>query len=203
MAAPDFGSRLFLDRLEPHKPINDIMNLIVRLIDTSSEFTGKLCAWALFAVGLCITYEISVRSDIARALLGTAPTIWVDEVSRIIQVWVAYLAPAYVMKNRGMITIEVALKDPESMARRVAETLGIFMLFIFAGVAAYFGFELWLKATLAGHTTDSFLAPPKWLTHSAVWVGFSLFIAQGFAELYRIWTIGIQEPNNDPLTGSH
>ena len=179
------------------------MNSIVRLIDFSSEFTGKLCAWALFAVGFFITYEISVRSDIARALFGTAPTIWVDEVSRIIQVWVAYLAPAYVMKNRGMITIEVTLKDPTSIARRVAETLGVCMLFIFAGVAAYYGFELWLKATLAGHTTDSFLAPPKWLTHAAVWVGFSLLIAQGFAEIFRIWTVGIPKPNENPVTDSH
>ena len=179
------------------------MKLIVSLIDATSEFTGKFCAWALFAVGLFITYEIAVRSDIARAFLGTAPTIWVDEVSRIIQVWVAYLAPAYVMKHREMITIEIALKDTESLARRLAETLGIFMLFIFAGVAAYYGFELWLRATLAGHTTDSFLAPPKWLTHAAVWVGFLLFIAQGFAELYRIWTIGIRVPETDPIAGSH
>lgn len=179
------------------------MELIVRLIDAASEFTGKLCAWALFAVGLFITYEITVRSDIARALLGTAPTIWVDEVSRIIQVWVAYLAPAYVMKHREMITIEVVLKDPASLARRLAETLGIVMLFVFAGVAAYYGFELWLKATLAGHTTDSFLAPPKWLTHAAVWVGFSLFTAQGAAELYRIWTVGIPEPDDAPLAGPH
>ena len=85
------------------------MKFIVGLIDATSEFTGKCCAWALFAVGLFITYEISVRSDIARAFLGTAPTIWVDEVSRIIQVWVAYLAPAYVMKHREMITIEITL----------------------------------------------------------------------------------------------
>ena len=179
------------------------MKFIVSLIDATSEFTGKFCAWALFAVGLFITYEISVRSDIARAFLGTAPTIWVDEVSRIIQVWVAYLAPAYVMKHREMITIEIMFKNPASLWRRLAETLGILMLFIFSGVAAYYGFELWLKATLAGHTTDSFLAPPKWLTHAAVWVGFLLFIAQGSAELYRIWTIGIPEQDDDPLLGSH
>ncbi len=98
---------------------------LVRVVDATSEFTGKLCAWLFFAVGLFITYEIFVRNDLVRALLGTAPTIWVDEVSRIIQVWVAYLAPAYVLKNRGMITIEVMLKDPTTLARRLAETLAI------------------------------------------------------------------------------
>ena len=177
------------------------MNPILHFVDSMSEFAGKLCAWSLFAVGLFITYEITVRSDIALGLLGTAPTIWVDEVSRIIQVWVAYLAPAYVMKHREMITIEIALQDPSTLARRLAETLGIIMLFIFAGTATFFGFELWLKATLAGHTTDSFLAPPKWLTHGSIWVGFSLLIAQGAADMWRIWTVGI--PDTKPLDSEH
>ena len=62
-------------------------------------------------------------------------------------------------------------------------------------------FELWLKATLAGHTTDSFLAPPKWLTHGSIWVGFSLLIAQGAADMWRIWTVGI--PDTKPLDSEH
>lgn len=176
---------------------------LVRVVDATSEFTGKLCAWLFFAVGLFITYEIFVRNDLVRALLGTAPTIWVDEVSRIIQVWVAYLAPAYLLKNRGMITIEVMLKDPTTLARRLAETLAIAMLFVFAGVAVYYGFGIWLKATLAGHTTDSFLAPPIWLTYGSIWTGFSLLILQGIVELYRIWTVGIPGSPGDPLEGAH
>lgn len=179
------------------------MSAFIRAIDGISEVAGKLCAWMFFAIGLFITYEIIVRSDAMRALFGTAPTIWVDEVSRVMQVWASYLAAAYVLKHREMVTIELILQDRTSLARRLAETLSLIMLFIFAGAAAYYGFGLWLKSTLSGHTTDSFLAPPKWLTHGSVWIGFSLLFLQGLVELYKIWTTGIPAKSDDPLQGSH
>lgn len=179
------------------------MSAIVRVVDAISESAGKLCAWMFFAIGLFITYEIIVRNDVVRALLGTAPTLWVDEISRVMQVWAAYLAGAYVLKHREMVTIELLLKDHTTVARRLSETFALVVLLVFAGVATYYGFGLWLKSTLAGHTTDTFLAPPKWLTHGAVWVGFALLFLQGLAEIYKIWTVGIPAPEDDPVQGSH
>ena len=167
----------------------------VRLIDGLSEITGKISAWALFAIGFFITYEIVMR------YVFIAPTIWVDEVCRILQIWVVYLAAAYVLKHREMVTIEVILSDPTTLRRRLAETFAIAMLLLFAGVAMYYGFQLWLKATLAGHTTDTYLASPKWLTHAPVWVGSALLILQGLVELYRVWFEGI--PEDDILEGAH
>jgi len=164
-----------------------------------SEYAGKLAAWIFFAIGLSITFEVVMR------YVFTAPTIWVDEMSSVMQVWGTYLAAAYVLKHRAMVTIEVVFNDPDSLMRRLADTLGILMLFVFAGVAAYHGFNLWLKATLAGHTTDSFLAPPKWFTHASIWVGFALLSLQGMVELYHIWAVGIPERperENYPLDGA-
>jgi len=62
---------------------------VIKFIETLSEFTGKLAAWLFFAVGFFITYEVFMRH------VFTMPTIWVDEISRIIQIWAAYLAAAY------------------------------------------------------------------------------------------------------------
>jgi C4-dicarboxylate transporter, DctQ subunit len=169
------------------------MTHFIRIIDSISEIAGRLCAWTFFAIGLCITWEVVMR------YVFTAPTIWVDEVARIMQVWATYLAAAWVLKHRQMITIEVFLKDPSTTGRKLAETLAIAMLLIFATTAMYFGFQLWLKSTLAGHTTDSFLASPKWLTHSSVWVGMALLVLQAVAELYRVWFVGIPADDHDPL----
>ncbi|MEM9603443.1 MAG: TRAP transporter small permease [Pseudomonadota bacterium] len=164
--------------------------MLIRLIDGLSEFTGKLCAWCLFLIGFFITFEVVMR------YVFNAPTVWVDEVSRVLQVWVVYLAAAYVLKHREMVTIDVILKDPNSLARRLAESFAIVVLFVFAGVACYYGYQIWWKATLAGHTTDTYLAPPKMLTHAPVWVGSALLMLQGAVQLYRVWA--------DPLvTESH
>lgn len=169
--------------------------MFIKTIDQISEFTGKLSAWGLFAIGFFITFEIVMRYAFI------APTIWVDEVSRIIQIWAIFLAAPYVLKAREMVTIELILKDPNSLGRKVAETFAILVLFVFATVAAYYGFQLWLKSTLLGHTTDTYLAPPKMLTHAPVWVGCVLLILQGFCELTRVWTGQI--PEDDIMGGAH
>ena len=167
------------------------MTAFVRFMDSVSELTGKLCAWLFFVIGIIVTYEVVMRD------LFTAPTIWVDEVARIMQIWAAYLAAAYVLKHRAMITIDIAFRRHDTRARQMVETFAILVMLLFAATAAWFGFQLWLKSTLAGHTTDSFLAIPKWLTHASVWVGMGLLALQGVAEVWRIWTKGIPAPGHD------
>ena len=173
------------------------MNRFARSVDALSEWSGRFSAWMFFTIGLFITYEVVMR------YVFTAPTVWVDEVSRVMQIWAAYLGAAYVLKHRKMITIEVILKDPSSIRRRMADTLAIIMLLVFVVPAVYFGFQLWLKSTLAGHTTDSFLGSPKWLTHASVWIGLGLLALQSIVELYRVWFAGIQPGDYDQIADSH
>ncbi len=169
--------------------------MLVRVIDTMSELTGKLAAWMFFAVGLFVTFEVVMR------YVFTMPTIWVDEVSRIFQIWATYLAGAYVLKHRELIVIEVAFKDSETLWRKLVESFAIVVIALFCVVACWYGFDLWLKATLKGHTTDSFLAPPKWLTHASIWVGFGLLLLQCCVEMVRLWTVGV--PESDEPHGAH
>ncbi|MHA1546105.1 MAG: TRAP transporter small permease [Alphaproteobacteria bacterium] len=171
------------------------MNTIMRAVDAISNFAARLAGWIFLFIGLSITYEVVAR------YVFIAPTIWVDEISRILQVWAAYLGCAYALKNHDMIVIEIAFKDPGTLRRKLVETLAIVMLMIFAGTAVWFGFEIWLKSTLAGHTTDSFLAPPKWFTQSSIWIGFGLLMAQGLVQLYRLWTVGLPARADDPMAG--
>ncbi|MEL6423787.1 MAG: TRAP transporter small permease subunit, partial [Pseudomonadota bacterium] len=89
-----------------------------------------------------------------------------------------------------------------TVRRRLAETFAVVVLFVFASVAAYYGFELWLKSTLAGHTTDTYLAPPKWFTHAPVWVGMVLLMLQGAVELTRIWSPAARGSANEHAAGS-
>ena len=143
-----------------------------------------------FAVGLFITYEVVMR------YVFTLPTIWVDEVSRVFQIWATFLAAAFILKHRNMILIEVAFRDPTTLARKIVDTFGLLAIVLFCAVTCWYGFELWLKATRLGHTTDTFLATPKWITHASIWVGFGLLLLQALAEAARIWTTGITPPED-------
>lgn len=163
---------------------------MINLIDQISELTGKFAAWVFFAVGIFITYEVFMR------YVFVAPTIWVDETARILQIWATYLGGAYALKHRQMIVIDVAFRKPGTLARKMVETFSLLVIIIFCTVATKYGYDLWLKATLKGHTTDSYLGTPKWLTHASVWVGFGLLLLQAVAEIFKVWFGEIFETDN-------
>lgn len=157
------------------------------VLDRITNMTGVIAAWMFFAVGVFVTYEVVMR------YVFTAPTIWVDEVSRIMQIWATCLATSYVLRYRKMIIIDALFNDTDTLQRKISESFALVVTLLFAVVTTKFGFDLWFKSTLAGHTTDSFLAPPKWFTHASIWVGFGLLSLQCLVELARVWIIGIPE----------
>jgi len=168
---------------------------MIKFIDRLSEATGKLAAWMFFAIGVFITYEVFMR------YVFTSPTIWVDEVSRIMQIWATYLGAAFALKHRQMIVIDVAFRNSGSISRKTVETFSLLVIIMFCAVATWYGFELWLSATLKGHTTDSYLGTPRWLSDASIWVGFGLLALQALAEIIKVWTQGIAE--TDIIDGAH
>ena len=158
------------------------MNGLVRIADRLSELSGRFAAWIFFVIGFIITYEVVMR------YVFVAPTIWVDEVARVGQIWAAYLAAAFALKHREMVVIDIAFRTPGTLWRKLTETFALLVIGLFCFVTVFYGFELWLRATLRGHTTDTILALPKWFTEAAVWVGFAILALQVLAELIRLWS---------------
>ena len=159
-----------------------MLQSLVKIVDGVSELVGIVAGWMFFAVGLFVAYEVFMRYVL------TSPTIWVDEVSRIFQVWGTFGATAYVLKHRQHIIIDLAFRDGESLQRRIVETFSLLVIVTFGCVVAKYGWDIWLKSTLGGHTTDSYLAVPKTFIQSAIWVGFSLLTLQALVEIYKVWT---------------
>lgn len=129
----------------------------------------------------------------------TMPTIWVDEVARIFQIWGTLIAAAYVLSEREHVVIDVAFKKAGTLGRKMIDTFAMLVIVVVCIVVCWYGFELWLKALRMGHTTDTFLGPPKWLTHGSLWVGFGLLLLQAFAEIAKIWSGRVREPDPHSL----
>jgi len=158
------------------------MNILSKIVDGLSELCGVIAGWMFFAVGIFVAYEVFMR------YVWISPTVWVDEISRIFQVWATFGATAYVLKYRQHIIIDLTFRNINSFQRRVVETFSLLVIVGFGLIAAKYGFDLWLKSTLAGHTTDTYLAVPKVYTQSAIWIGFGLLALQALSEIYKVWT---------------
>ncbi|MBC6442833.1 MAG: TRAP transporter small permease [Rhodobacteraceae bacterium] len=168
--------------------------VVAATVDGVSELFGIIAGWMFFAVGIFVAYEVFMRYVLI------SPTVWVDEIARIFQVWGTFAATAYVLRHRQHIIIDLMFRYPDTLGRRLTETFSLLVVVFFSCVAAKYGWNLWLKSTLAGHTTDSYLAVPKAFTQSAIWVGFGLLVMQALVEIYKVWTgqarLHSSEPGN-------
>ena len=76
------------------------------------ELCGRTAAWAFVGVGAVLAYEV-----VMRYVFG-APTIWAEEVARMIQIWASYLAAGMLLAQRRMIRVSAVTN------RRLGQNVG-------------------------------------------------------------------------------
>jgi len=157
---------------------------MIKFIDRLSERAGIVSAWMFFAIGMMITYEVVMRK------VFNAPTVWADEMARFFQIWAVYLASAYVLKNRQLITVELFSTSLPKFTRRVLDFFSLAIIAIFSGIAIWYGSAIVYESIAQGRHTSTMLGVPKWMTESAIPIAFSLLLAQTIVEIIKLATGG-------------
>ncbi len=153
---------------------------MIRTIDKITEVAAHVAAWMFFSVGAMITYEVVMRK------VFNSPTIWVDEITRFVQIWAVYIASAHILKKRGLITVELFTSSLSKGKFKVLESLSLIVIAFFSFVAVYYGIGIVAESIELGRKTSTMLGVPKWMTESAVPIGFSLLFVQALVELVKI-----------------
>lgn len=152
---------------------------MLHVIDSLSEWSGRLAAWLFFLIGIFIVYEVVAR------YVFLSPTVWSEELSRFLQIWATYLAAAAVLKNRQLIAIDVITRNSSEKIRIGCETLALLAIIAFCLVAVWYGLGIAIESIRIGRASSSMLAVPSWLSEAAIPVGFALLLVQALAELAR------------------
>ncbi len=155
---------------------------MLAVIDKVSDACGRFAAWLFFAIGLLITAEVVSR------YVFNAPTPWTEDVSQALQIWATYLAAAFVLRNRDLIVIEFFIARMSPSRRRVADTVSLVAILVFAAFAAVYGAAIVAESIVQNRHASTMLGLPRWLTEAAIPVGFGLLILQALAELVRLWS---------------
>lgn len=153
---------------------------LIQIIDKVTEICAHLAAWLFFSIGAMITYEVVMRK------VFNMPTIWVDEITRFVQVWAVYLASAHILKKRWLITVELFTSSLSKGKFKVLETFSLLVIAFFSIIAVYYGAGVVFESIEMGRKTSTMLGVPKWITESAVPVGFALLFIQTLVELVKL-----------------
>ena len=151
----------------------------MRWVDTISEWCGKFAAWLFFILALMITYEV------VACYVFLAPTIWAEEMSQFFQIWATYLGAAYILKHRKLISIDTLVSRFSPKVQWFFDLFSLMFISVFCVVAIFYGSQIVIESIQVGRSTSTMLAVPKWMTESAIPVGFTLLLLQVFAEIIR------------------
>lgn len=148
-------------------------------IDRISEFCGKLAAWLFFIIAAMITYEVVAR------YVFLAPTIWAEEMSQFFQIWATYLAAAYVLKHRKLISIDTVVSRFSPKVQWYFDLFAFAVIAIFCVVAIFYGSLIVIESIQVGRSTSTMLSVPKWMTESAIPICFGLLLLQTIVEITK------------------
>ncbi|NRA21351.1 MAG: TRAP transporter small permease [Oceanospirillaceae bacterium] len=148
-------------------------------IDSFNKYTALFAAYLFFSIGLIIAYEVVAR------YLFNMPTIWVEEVSRVLQLWGCYLSMGWMLKQRKMIRINVLLQRLSARPAKLAELLTIVIIGVFSVITIYYASIITLDSIAIDRHTSSMLGLPAWLFDASIVVGFVLLLVQCLVEFIR------------------
>ncbi len=146
-----------------------------------SKISAYFAAYLFFTIGLIIAYEVSAR------YLFNMPTIWVEEVSRLLQLWGCYLSMAWILRERKLIRITILLQKLSGIYLKIAESISILIIAIFSAITIYYASSVTLDSIALDRHTSSMLGLPAWLFEASVVFGFILLLVQCIVELINLY----------------
>lgn len=167
----------------------------MRLIDRLSGLLAQVAAWLYFAVGLMLGWEVAAR------YLFNAPTIWAEELSRMLLVWGTFVGAAFLVHRRAHIRIAILTDRLPGPARTALELLSLAAICAFALAVTVYGFDIAYDSFSRGRTAGSMLDLPIVWSQGAVPAGALLLALQALVEAVRTARDGAPPPGHDAAGG--
>ena len=94
------------------------------------KYSGYLASGLFITIGFIVSYEVIAR------YIFNSPTIWVNEVSRFLQIWATYLALTYSFHKKDFIRITVIYDKLNESGKKVLDFISFIFILIFHGMGS-------------------------------------------------------------------
>ena len=157
------------------------MRTVLRVIDSVSEWTGRIARWFWVVVVLVMTYEVIMRYAF------TAPTMWAYETSMMIGATTYALAFAYTHRHRAHVRVDVLYTHLSPRGKAIIDVAGALLLFfpliiLLADKSIDFAWRAWV---INEKSVETYWYPPIAPVRTALALGLCLFVLQGGAQFFR------------------
>ena len=145
--------------------------------DKIVKYSGYLASGLFITIGFIVSYEVIMR------YLFNSPTIWVNEVSRFLQIWATYLALTYSFHKKDFIRITVIYDRLNENGKKVLDFISFIFILIFSSFVVYFGWLIAYDSLKVGRTSSTILDVPSFLTELAIPLCFAFLVLRVILEI--------------------
>ena len=147
--------------------------------DKIVKYSGYLASALFIAIGFIVSYEVIMR------YLFNSPTIWVNEVSRFLQIWATYLALTYSFHKQDFIRITVIYDRLNKTGKKILDFISFIFIIIFSCFVVYYGWLIAYDSLKVGRTSSTILDVPSFLTELAIPLCFAFLVIRVIFEAIR------------------
>ena len=143
------------------------------------QYSGYLASALFIAIGFIVSYEVIMR------YLFNSPTIWVNEVSRFLQIWATYLALTYSFHKKDFIRITVIYDRLNENGKKILDFISFIFILIFSCFVVYYGWLIAYDSLKVGRTSSTILDVPSFLTELAIPLCFAFLVLRVILEAIK------------------
>ena len=154
---------------------------IVGVIDTISEWSGRIFAWLIIPLVAGLTYEVLAR------YLFNAPTIWAYDLSYMLYGAHFMLGAGYTLLKGGHIRTDIFYQSWSPRTQGKVDAL-LYLLLFFPGMLFFFwmgGQEFWQAWSIGERSDASPWRPVLYPLKATLPLGALLLLVQGVSEFIK------------------
>ncbi len=145
-------------------------------MDKIIKYSGYLASGLFISIGFIISYEVISR------YVFNAPTIWVNEISRFLQIWATYLALTYSFHKKDFIRITVLYDKIGDSGKKILDFISTIFIIFFSVFVVYYGWLIAYDSLEVGRTSSTILDLPSFLTELAIPLCFGFLLIRVLIE---------------------
>ncbi len=156
------------------------MRRILSIIDSISEWSGRLISVLVFFLAFFLLYDVIMR------FAFNAPTIWCHELALHLFGAYAVIAGAYVLLHDEHVKIDIVYNLFSPRGRAIIDSFTYPLFFMFIGLLFWHGLHIGVRAfELKQTVSPSPWASPLWPVKLCVPLAAFLMLLQGLAKYIR------------------